>query len=38
MFELFQTAFRDVKFEVDDMIAEGDKVFVRARMTGTHRA
>lgn len=38
MFELFQTAFKDAKFEVDDMIAEGDKVFVRARMTGTHQA
>ena len=22
---------------VDDLIAEGDKVFVRARMTGTHQ-
>jgi steroid delta-isomerase-like uncharacterized protein len=38
MFEMFQAAFRDGKFEVDDMIAEGDKVFVRARMTGTHQA
>lgn len=38
MFELFQTAFGNARFEVDDMIAEGDKVFVRARMTGTHQA
>ena len=38
MFDMFHTAFRDAKFEVDDMIAEGDKVCVRARMTGTHQA
>jgi steroid delta-isomerase-like uncharacterized protein len=38
MFEMFQTAFADARFNVDDMIAEGDKVFVLARMTGTHRA
>jgi steroid delta-isomerase-like uncharacterized protein len=37
MFEMFRTAFPDVKFEVDDIIAEGDKVCVRARMTGTHQ-
>ncbi len=37
MFEMFQAAFRGGKFEVDDMVAEGDKVFVRARMTGTHQ-
>jgi predicted ester cyclase len=29
---------RGERAEVDDMIAEGDKVFVRARMTGTHQA
>jgi steroid delta-isomerase-like uncharacterized protein len=38
LFTMFHTAFRDAKFEVDDLIAEGDKVFVRARMTGTHQA
>ena len=38
LFEGFHAAFGDGKFEVDDMIAEGDKVSVRARMTGTHRA
>ena len=37
MFEMFRTAFPDGKFEVEDLIAEGDKVFVRARMTGTHQ-
>ena len=37
LFEMFKTAFPDGKFEVEDMIAEGDKVFVRARMMGTHQ-
>ena len=36
MFLMLQTAFADAKFEVDDVIAEGDKVSVRARLTGTH--
>lgn len=36
-FEWLQAAFPDGRFEVEDMIAEGDKVFVRARMTGTHQ-
>lgn len=35
-FEWLQAAFPDGQLEVEDMIAEGDKVFVRARMTGTH--
>ena len=38
LFEMFHGAFRDAKFEVDDLIGEGVKVFVRARMTGTHQA
>jgi steroid delta-isomerase-like uncharacterized protein len=38
MFEMFQTAFGDARFNVDDLIAEGDKVFVLARLTGKHRA
>jgi steroid delta-isomerase-like uncharacterized protein len=38
LFEMFHSAFRDAKFEADDLIAEGVKVFVRARMTGTHQA
>ena len=31
-------AFPDSKFIVDDVIAEGDKVAVRHRLQGTHRA
>jgi steroid delta-isomerase-like uncharacterized protein len=37
LFELFHSAFDQARVEVDDMIAEGDKVFVLARMTGTQR-
>jgi steroid delta-isomerase-like uncharacterized protein len=37
MFEMFTSAFEGAKFEVDDMIAEGDKVFALVRLTGTHR-
>lgn len=36
LFESFHAAFRDGKFEVDAMFAEGDTVAVRVRMTGTH--
>ena len=35
LFEMFHSAFDQAALEVDDMIAEGDKVFVLARMTGT---
>jgi steroid delta-isomerase-like uncharacterized protein len=38
MFEMFQAAFADAQFEADDVIADGDVVSVRARLTGTHRA
>ncbi len=31
------TAFPDVQFMLDDLIAEGDKVVARARMTGTQQ-
>ena len=34
---MFHSAFDQAGLEVDDMIAEGDKVFVLARMTGTQR-
>lgn len=34
MFEKFQVAFENASIEVKDIIAEGDKVFVLARMTG----
>jgi predicted ester cyclase len=37
LFEMFHSAFDWAGLEVDDMIAEGDKVFVLARMTGTQR-
>jgi len=33
----FFDAFPDNHFTVDDMLAEGDKVAVRYRMTGTHK-
>ena len=31
-----RTAFPDLHFELDDMLAEGDRVAFRATMTGTH--
>lgn len=34
---VFRTAFPDVHFSVEDMIAEGDKVVSRYTITGTHR-
>ena len=37
LFEMFHSAFDHAAVAVDDMIAEGDKVFVLARMTGTQR-
>jgi len=37
LFEMFHSAFDQAAVDVDDMIAEGDKVFVLARMTGTQR-
>jgi steroid delta-isomerase-like uncharacterized protein len=37
LFEMFHAAFDNAGVAVDDMIAEGDKVFVMARMTGTQR-
>jgi hypothetical protein len=30
------TAFPDLHISVDEMLADGDKVFVRSTMTGTH--
>ena len=38
MFAMFINAFEGAKFEVDDMIAEGDKVCARVRLTGIHQA
>ena len=37
LFQMFHAAFDHAGVAVDDMIAEGDKVFVMARMTGTQR-
>jgi steroid delta-isomerase-like uncharacterized protein len=37
LFGMFHSAFDQAAVKVDDMIAEGDKVFVLARMTGTQR-
>ena len=34
---MFRTAFPDLQFSVDDMIAEGDKVASRIMMRGTHK-
>ncbi|MFH1646219.1 MAG: ester cyclase [Chloroflexota bacterium] len=33
----YMTAFPDVKFTIEDMIAEGDKVAIRYTMRGTHK-
>jgi steroid delta-isomerase-like uncharacterized protein len=38
LFEMFHSAFEQAALEVDEMIAEGDKVFALVRMTGTQRA
>ena len=36
-FTMFRTAFPDMKFAIDDMLEDGDKIVVRATMTGTHK-
>lgn len=36
-FTAMLAAFPDLKVNIDDMIAEGDKVAVRATWTGTHK-
>jgi steroid delta-isomerase-like uncharacterized protein len=38
MLEMFRAAFAHAQFEVDDVIADGETVGVRARLTGTHQA
>jgi steroid delta-isomerase-like uncharacterized protein len=35
--QLFKSAFPDMVFTIDDMVAEGDKVAVRLRGVGTHQ-
>ena len=37
-FEMLRRAFPDGHTTIDDIVAEGDKVVVRATMTGTHKA
>lgn len=36
-FKMFRNAFPDVRFTVEDLIEEGDKVVSRATMRGTHK-
>ena len=36
-FQMVRTAFPDFSMTIEDMIAEGDKVFIRATMKGTQR-
>ncbi len=36
LFKMFHAGFHDASIQVDDIISEGDKVFVLARMTGRH--
>lgn len=36
-FETMRAAFPDLKMTIEDMIAEGDKVFIRATCAGTHQ-
>ncbi len=35
--QMMRTAFPDFKMTLEDMVAEGDKVFIRATMEGTHQ-
>ena len=34
---MLHTAFPDLRIKIEDIVAEGDRVAVRARWTGTHR-
>ena len=34
---MFYTAFPDMQYKIEDMIAEGDKAAVRWKLTGTHK-
>src|SRR5438067_1187697 len=37
MITMMRRAFPDLKFTIEDVIAEGDKVAVRSTVTGTHK-
>lgn len=37
LFQMMMAAFPDLEMVAEDMVSEGDKVFVRARMRGTHQ-
>ena len=37
MFEMMRAAFSDFTMTIEDIMAEDDRVVVRARMSGTHR-
>lgn len=36
-FQMVRAAFPDFSMTIEDIVAEGDKVFIRATMRGTHR-
>ncbi len=36
-FRMFRTAFPDLRMDVEDVLASGDKAVARARATGTHQ-
>lgn len=36
-FKMIRTAFPDFSMTIEDMVAEGDKVFIRATMKGTQK-
>ena len=37
LFSLFRSAFPDLKVNIDDTIADGDKVVIRCTWSGTHK-
>ena len=36
-FRMYRAAFPNLRFDLEDVLASGDKVVTRARATGTHR-
>jgi len=36
-FQMYRAAFPDLRFDAEDVLASGDKVVGRVRVTGTHR-